>query len=252
MRGAMSQVVIGSSGSGRGRQSRRSLSACTGTGRVSARVPWVVLLAALLLPGGRPAEAATAASEPFFDVTDMRTIKTFVEDVPGSEEKRVTAVAMVDAPVSRVWRVLVDYDRLGRSIKMIQLNQISLLGDAGTQVDLTLDLPWPLKDVYCPLVFTENPSERFLKWRNSGGCSGTVRGDIALRAEGDATLLTFSISMKPHKAVPQWLINWGFKQHLPREIENVRLLVASQQPVPEGTLPLAAGANPAPARVPPR
>jgi len=101
-------------------------------------------------------------------------------------------------------------------------------------------------------VFTENPSERFLKWRNSGGCSGTVRGDIALRAEGDATLLTFSISMKPHKAVPQWLINWGFKQHLPREIENVRLLVARQQPVPDGTLPLAAGANPAPARVPPR
>jgi hypothetical protein len=196
-----------------------------------------------------PAAETPASSEPFFDVTDMKTIRTYVEEVPGSEEKRVTAVAMVDAPIDRVWQVLVDYDRLGRSINMVKLNQISLMADENTQVDLTLDLPWPLKDIYCPLVFTENPSERFVKWRNSGGCRGTVRGDIALRAEGDATFLKFSISMKPNKAVPQWLLNWGFKQHLPKEIQNVRLLVA-RQPIPEEPLPLAVGMTPAPTSAP--
>jgi hypothetical protein len=209
----------------------------------------VALLASLLCPGVLPAAEKPASSEPFFDVADRKTIRTYVEEVPGTEEKRVTAVAMVDAPIDRVWQVLVDYDRLGRSINMVKLNQISLMADENTQVDLTLDLPWPLKDIYCPLVFTENPSERFLKWRNSGGCRGTVRGDIALRAEGEATFLKFSISMKPNKAVPQWLINWGFEQHLPKEIQNVRLLVA-RQPIPEEPLPLAVGMTPPPTSAP--
>jgi len=115
---------------------------------------------------------------------------------------------------------------------MFKVGDIYLLKNRHTQVNLILNLPWPFKDVYCTLEFAEKRKEHLVEWHNNGGCGGTVRGNIHLRALGGQTLFTFSMAMKPENSIPQFLINWAFKQHFPKEINRIRLLVERKKNLP--------------------
>lgn len=185
--------------------------------------------------------AAASGAQPFRPdgdtaPVDWETIDVFVERARAAESRQVTAVAMIDAPVEVVWQVLVDYDRLGKDMALVQVSSIRSMKNRHTQVELVVDLPWPLKDLYCPLEFTEDRAGQNVTWHNNGGCRGKVRGRIHLEKVGDGTRLQFSIAMKPDNDIPQWLLHWAFKQHLPREICSIRVLADHGKNLERGTV----------------
>ena len=179
------------------------------------------------------AEPCIAKEDAFPDIpldpTDVKSVKTYYTEVPGSSEKKVVAVALIDAPTELVWKTVTDYSRMGKGSSIITLESMKKKEDHQMQVYLMLHLPWPLKDRDCLLLFSEDPTDHVMKWQNIGGHIAQNTGMIELWKINGKTLIKFSLTLKLGNILPQWVVNWSLRQKLPEEIRLLRKAVETRK-----------------------
>lgn len=195
---------------------------------VSARVVWISLLLqwSLLGPG---AAKEIDLEKRRLNPSDMKTVKTYYVDNPENNVRQVMAIAMIDAPIDTVWPTIVDFHNLGKGSTRLKVKKVTEMENHQTQVDLVLDLPWPLQDMSCLLVFSDDEKKHEMKWHNLGGCVRKNKGRISLKKEGDRTLMEFCVALELGNILPQWLVNWVLKQELPDEINLIRKAVKNRE-----------------------
>ena len=189
---------------------------------VPVRVGIPLLVCLCILLAGPMAKEITVENE-HSDLSDARTIKTYYEVIPGTSFQQVVALAIMDAPVESVWQTIIDYQGLGKGSAIIKVRDVREMEDGRTQIDLVLDLPWPMDDMDCLLLFTEDDEVHEIKWHNIGGCVKNNSGRIRLEKVNGKTLMKFSVAIElGKKYLPQWLVNWVIRYKLPDEINLIR------------------------------
>jgi uncharacterized membrane protein len=197
-----------------------------------------VTLLLLLVPWSvSPAGEMSLQEKEGLDLADTTSVKTYYRQIPDSQEQQVVALAVIDAPIEVVWDSVADLNRLGKGSSMLEVTKVEKKSSQLTQVDLTLRLPWPLKNMTCILEFSDDTKTHEMKWKNIGGCVKNNRGRITLQKEGEKTVMQFCVALELGNSLPQWLVNWALKKKLPAEIGLIRKSVESRQKMLEAKLP---------------
>jgi uncharacterized membrane protein len=195
---------------------------------VLGRTIWIPLILLWLLSESAASKEIDIKKQGL-NPSDTTTVKTYYVDNPEKNVQQVVAIAVIDAPIDTVWPTIVDFHNLGKGSKMLRVKKVTELENQLTQVDLVLDLPWPLQDMSCRLVFSDDEKKHEMKWHNIGGCVRKNKGRISLQKEGDRTLMEFCVALELGNILPQWLVNWVLKQKLPDEINLIRKAVKNQE-----------------------
>jgi len=102
------------------------------------------------------------------------------------------------------------------------MKSIEVKEEGLTEVYLEVDLPWPMKNLDCHLLFSENKRDHAINWRNIGGCIVRNTGGIELTRVNDKTLMKMSLVLQLGNMLPQRIIDWVVKNKLPKEIQLIR------------------------------
>ena len=119
--------------------------------------------------------------------------------------------------------------RLGKGSGLIDMKSVESVGDNLTEIYLILNLPWPLKDLDCRLLLSEDPKDHEMTWRNTAGHIVRNTGEIKLRKVDARTFIKFTLTLELGNVLPQRLVNWVVRQKLPGEIQLIRKAVESRK-----------------------
>ena len=193
------------------------------------RVPLAMSLCALTLFFAAPARG----DDPSGHEIRVRTVP-----VPGRDQPRLIADAIVEAPPARLWAILRDCNRYRTNLPSISHSrELSRSGDlaAGTaqiRCEITVDLPWPLDDLTSISVARHRslPGGGFERsWRLESGNYEYNEGSwrIEAREGGQKSYLRYTLLVQAATALPDWLKRSAQRRSIPKLFRHLRRLVGA-------------------------
>jgi len=179
----------------------------------------------LVLPG-----VAAAGDEPRLDRGEV-VVESHA--VRGSDYQEIVARGVIDAPPTRVWKLLTHCARFRRTLpRILASKELSRRADGDVVrvvCQITADMPWPYSDLTevteARLTVKDGVFRR--SWRLIRGDYKENRGSWELRPfRGDRrTLLTYRAIVVPTSWVPGWIRRAAQRRTLPQMYRRFRDLV---------------------------
>jgi ribosome-associated toxin RatA of RatAB toxin-antitoxin module len=147
------------------------------------------------------------------------------ETVPGSDTPAFVINATIDAPIEKVWAIVIDCADYKKN--MPRISDSSRTGDiTGPHQCMTVaDLPFPLPDLRGVTQVTPTKTEKFWqrKWTLKEGDYEFNSGSWTLAPLADGkTAVTYRIHVKPKMMVPDGVMQGFTKKALPDMVTNLQ------------------------------
>jgi len=206
----------------------------------------LAVVAALLITGGATIWPSTAGAEdrapreyPGLPVAvdsqawerlDRGEVVVTLQEVAGSAVKRGVAIALVDLPAARLYRVVTDNGRFAEFMPHVAESTVEVQPDGSIINYQRLDLPLVTDRHYrVKVINTVDEAEgwkvRRSAWSYVPGSGNIVesRGAWTLVELGERrTLLVYEVFTDPGGWIPAWLYNRATRETLPDLIASVR------------------------------
>ena len=166
---------------------------------------------------------STALSSP--EVQALRDGKVLTHLEPGNTPvHEAYAEGIVDAPPTKVWALLTDFDHYDRIYTGIEQSAVRSRSGNTIMGYFLLDFPWPLPKRWTLNATYLEPARMRFTWRRVGGTVKDYEGSLKLYPWGDhETRMVFRALMDPGLAfVPGWLIDYVSLNTLPAIVQGVR------------------------------
>lgn len=166
---------------------------------------------------------------------DKGEILMSTRDVAGSDIPEATVVAVVNAPPTKVWKVVSECQNYKKT--MVRILDSKLISKTGEVVicQVTTDMPWPISNLTSTTraIHKAGPTQWSRTWTLMKGDFLDNRGAWKLTAfKGDPsrTLVTYKIHVVPDVSVPDAILRKAMKETLPNMMENLRKQVKAPRP----------------------
>jgi uncharacterized protein YndB with AHSA1/START domain len=183
-------------------------------------MPFLTVLAALLLAGPAPALPGEARATP--------TGEVLVGMVPigAGKPKEGVGRGMIEAPPERVFRALADYGHWHEFMPFLEKSDVWPQPDGSVLSEHAMDLPAPLGERRYRVRFTQRVEKTWrIQWSYVPG-SGNVaghRGSWTLTSLGPGrTLAVCRLYTNPGGLTPSWVVDRGTAKTLPWIFHGLR------------------------------
>ncbi len=180
-----------------------------------------IILTVLAVPALSQAQADTQSR------LDHGEILISSRPIAGSELPEVTLQAVVDAPASKIWKIIDDCGNYQRTMPRIASSK--QLERTGSRVvcQVEVSLPFPLSNLtgVTEAVHTIGPPKWQRVWHLLRGDYEKNDGSWTLTpfdADGKRTLVVYKIHAIPKTSVPNAILRKGQRESLPKMIEHLR------------------------------
>lgn len=193
---------------------------------------WLSLFLAVLPAGGStaPPPPREYPRETLDRLSQGEVIVT-AEQTDPEHKGMVRAVILIEAPVTKVWQVLLDCEGAPAFVSGLQSCRIMQRAEDNDLIAHQIKLSWlfPRIDYTFRAHYVENERIDFKK------VSGDVKefeGSWVLQPlkEGAQTIVVYSVFLKPGFFVPQWFVRRALRQDLPEVLINFRNRVKTLTP----------------------
>ncbi len=136
--------------------------------------------------------------------------------------KEVRANAYLDAPVEKVWQVLVHYENYHRFLPRVKTSELNRRKGNMAIATMRLDLPFPMNGTWYTNRYIENPQQKTIEWIMLKGSLKATTGRWKLRSQGKGTAVEYRLRTDPGiPLIPKALIDMGTKRTIPEVLKAV-------------------------------